>query len=214
MPRESSSVPSKRALRPRQEVDYTRKVESNGGTNTPSWVKAGTTRGKETLRHRAARQSLSKRGKPLSAAGEGTRKQRGISGGQNQPPSPPADSSSSGQAARESASSQPVSTSKAPQHPVHALSKPSTARDAKASQQADRKSKSSKRQTVGPQPDTTKRQKKVPADEPPAAILTGATDEAHGVHVQPTQGKAGRRGKLQKLSQRNEDPGIGIPTCV
>ncbi|KAK9853371.1 hypothetical protein WJX84_001006 [Apatococcus fuscideae] len=197
MARDPSSVPSKRALRPRQEVDYTRKVEGNAGTNTPTWVKAGTSKAKETLRHRAARQSLSKRGKSLPAAVDNNRKQRGKSGGQNQPPSPPLDAGIQDLASRDSASSKPCSASQSAEQSLHVLTKTTAGQVSKPSQQQDRKSRGVKRHTAGPLLVVSKRQR------------SASSDQTYPEEAQPAQPKAARRGKLQKLSQANKAQELG-----
>lgn len=200
MARETSSVPTKRALRPRQEVDYTRKVVGNGGTNTPSWCKANTSKAKQTLRCKAARQSLSKRGKSLPAASDANPKQRG---GQNQPPSPASDGSTQELDSDDSLSNRLVSTTNSVDPALHVLTKNGPAKVSKPSHQQDCKARVLKRQAVFPHDINKKRPKRRSAE--PAAKT---------VESQPAQTKAAQRGKLQKLSQANNSHGRAMTSCL
>ncbi len=186
MPRDSA-----RTLRPRQTVDYSQSAENKGGTNTPTWVK-GT--GKESLRHRAARQSLSKRSKSLPDAAQPARKQRSNSGGQNQPPNSQVDGSIRESKSHDSASSQPVSSTPPVTHPVRVWTKP--ARNKTGGQQPDKRTKTSKRQAAGVELNPVKRRKTSATD-----TAADATDNQLG------KGKSTRRGKLKKPSRAHVDAG-------
>ena len=179
MPRDSA-----RTLRPRQTIDYSRTAESNGGTNTPTWIK-GT--GKESLRHRAARQSLSKRGKSLPDVKDSARKEASNSGGQNQPPSSSLDGRIRKGTSRSSASSQPVSSTPPAAHPVRASTKPNRAKAVGPTQQSKKKSKSSKRHTEGPQQAAVKRRKTAGHDAVDAREAQAA--KGKGLHAKPSAGE-------------------------